>query len=304
LLSLLDATPHGSSQGYPQRQQQPFRPTRGVLRRRSSSDDRWEVVSNPGAYEESSTLPPPTSRSASHISLPPGAGAPLSSPHTPRSVSPFGMAPSAQYSHSTITSGRTEKEKKERDLAQTVRKKPPTPSGPVAILSSLDPPSKQIQQPPVEEYALPAGMENMLFNVERRPSHRDSEKKEKKGFLWSGKEKAKEKEREKERERPRERERDRDRERTDDELTRMIGASSTLSIMMEHSSICRRAGYSTASSVEDWALALEICERASANEANAKEAATALRREFKYGEPPSQLSAARVHLHFFYYLQS
>jgi hypothetical protein len=213
------------------------------------------------------------------------------------------MAPSAQYSHSTIASGRTEKEKKERDLAQTVRKKPPPPSGPIAILSSLDPPSKQIQQPPVEEYALPAAMEN-IFKVERRSSHRDSEKKEKKGFLWSGKEKAKEKEREKERERPRERERDRDRERADDELTRMIGASSTLSIMMEHSSICRCAGYSTASSVDDWALALEICERVSANEANAKEAATALRREFKYGEPPSQLSAARVHIYFFYYLQS
>jgi hypothetical protein len=127
-------------------------------------------------------------------------------------------------------------------------------------------PSTQIQQPLVEEYAMPAAAEN-VFNVERHSSHRD-------------------------------------REREDDELTRMIGASSTLSIMMEHSSICRRAGYSTASSVEDWALALEICERASANETNAKEAATALRREFKYGEPPLQLSTARVHLHFFYYLQS
>lgn len=42
------------------------------------------------------------------------------------------------------------------------------------------------------------------------------------------------------------------------------------------------AGYSTASSVEDWALALEICERASLNESNAKEAATALKKEFKY----------------------
>jgi hypothetical protein len=41
------------------------------------------------------------------------------------------------------------------------------------------------------------------------------------------------------------------------------------------------AGYSTASSVEDWALALEICEQASLNEANAKEAVTALKKEFK-----------------------
>jgi len=41
-------------------------------------------------------------------------------------------------------------------------------------------------------------------------------------------------------------------------------------------------GYLTATSSEDWTLVLEVCERASANEANAKEAARALRREFKY----------------------
>ena len=41
-------------------------------------------------------------------------------------------------------------------------------------------------------------------------------------------------------------------------------------------------------------MALEICERASATDASAKDAARALRREFKYGEPPTQLSAARV----------
>jgi hypothetical protein len=39
---------------------------------------------------------------------------------------------------------------------------------------------------------------------------------------------------------------------------------------------------------------LEVCDRASANEATAKEAVRALKREFKYGEPPAQLSAARV----------
>jgi hypothetical protein len=40
-------------------------------------------------------------------------------------------------------------------------------------------------------------------------------------------------------------------------------------------------GYLTATSSEDWAVVLEVCERASATEANAKEAAKALRREFK-----------------------
>jgi len=52
--------------------------------------------------------------------------------------------------------------------------------------------------------------------------------------------------------------------------------------------------YLAATASEDWALVLEVCERASANENNAKEAVRALRREFKYGEPPAQLSAARL----------
>jgi hypothetical protein len=72
-------------------------------------------------------------------------------------------------------------------------------------------------------------------------------------------------------------------------------------------------GYLTATASEDWALVLEVCERASSSESNAKEAVKALRREFKsvspagpfgfdglitpihrYAEPPAQLSAARV----------
>jgi hypothetical protein len=53
-------------------------------------------------------------------------------------------------------------------------------------------------------------------------------------------------------------------------------------------------GYLTATASEDWALVLEVCDRASINESTAKEAVRALKREFKYGEPPAQLSAARV----------
>lgn len=45
---------------------------------------------------------------------------------------------------------------------------------------------------------------------------------------------------------------------------------------------------------EDWTLVLTICERACADEANAKEAVKALRREIRYGEPTAQLSAARL----------
>ncbi|KAH9996151.1 hypothetical protein BJV74DRAFT_828545, partial [Russula compacta] len=58
--------------------------------------------------------------------------------------------------------------------------------------------------------------------------------------------------------------------------------------------LMRTIGYLTATSSEDWAVVLDVCERASATEANAKEAAKALRREFKYGEPSAQLSAAKL----------
>jgi hypothetical protein len=53
-------------------------------------------------------------------------------------------------------------------------------------------------------------------------------------------------------------------------------------------------GYLTATSSDDWALLLEVCERASLNEGNAKEAVRAIRKEFRYGEPPAQLAAARL----------
>lgn len=69
-------------------------------------------------------------------------------------------------------------------------------------------------------------------------------------------------------------------------------------------------GFVAATATYDWTLFLEICDRASANEQGAKEAARALRREFKYvhlslaqsvltlmrryAEPSSQLSAARL----------
>ena len=54
------------------------------------------------------------------------------------------------------------------------------------------------------------------------------------------------------------------------------------------SSLCRRhsipilTGYLTATAAEDWALLMDVCDRASASEANAKAAVRALRSEFKY----------------------
>jgi hypothetical protein len=48
-----------------------------------------------------------------------------------------------------------------------------------------------------------------------------------------------------------------------------------------HAYLLPISGYLTATASEDWVLVLEVCERASANEVNAKEAVRALRREFK-----------------------
>ncbi|KAF5353557.1 hypothetical protein D9756_008093 [Leucocoprinus leucothites] len=73
----------------------------------------------------------------------------------------------------------------------------------------------------------------------------------------------------------------------------------------------RMIGFLTATACEDWALVLDVCDRASASEINAKMAVKALRREFKYvvtraslykdlrvqsryGESGAQLSAARL----------
>ncbi|KAI9571856.1 hypothetical protein HD554DRAFT_2213278 [Boletus coccyginus] len=104
---------------------------------------------------------------------------------------------------------------------------------------------------------------------------------------------------EKEKDRDRERfERVRDKDRRDDDLST--------------ADLTRMIGYLTATASEDWSIVLEVCERASTSEANAKEAARSLRREFKqvpltsiscfsltlsfnrYAEPKAQLAAARL----------
>jgi hypothetical protein len=67
-------------------------------------------------------------------------------------------------------------------------------------------------------------------------------------------------------------------------------AAAKLTHMNENyiSSLCRRhsipilAGCLTATSAEDWALLMDVCDGASASEANAKAAVRALRYEFKY----------------------
>ncbi|KAJ7938212.1 hypothetical protein B0H13DRAFT_1136293 [Mycena leptocephala] len=62
----------------------------------------------------------------------------------------------------------------------------------------------------------------------------------------------------------------------------------------EENELTRKIGFLTATASEDWTLVLDVCDYASATEANAKEAVRALRREFKHGEPAVQLAAARL----------
>ncbi|KAJ6476219.1 hypothetical protein C8R45DRAFT_373471 [Mycena sanguinolenta] len=62
----------------------------------------------------------------------------------------------------------------------------------------------------------------------------------------------------------------------------------------EESQLTRKIGFLTATASEDWTLLLDVCDHASATDVDAKEAARALRREFKYGEPNAQLAAARL----------
>lgn len=153
------------------------------------------------------------------------------------------------------------------------RKTPAAPNAfaAVGILRSLD--------PTVDLPHAPDHSEDSMTEASFR-----EEKKEKRGF-WEragvrDRDRDKDKDKDKERERERDRERARERDRREDES--------------HHADLTRMIGWLTATASEDWSLVLEVCERASSTEANAKEAAKALRREFKYAEPSAQLSAARL----------
>ncbi|KAM6493422.1 hypothetical protein JOM56_011556 [Amanita muscaria] len=213
-----------------------------------SDDQSLEAISNIDDAVHARHLAP--SRAST---LPSGASPPLHSPPLPRSPSPYNLVNSKNAPV------------KDRESPQVLRKKHP-PSAPVTlgILRALDP-SRQGE--------LHGSQPSQMHSEERPPSsnggHRErdkeaAEKKEKRTFWGTTKD------------RPSWIERSKEKDQKDEaELTRMIG-------------------YLTATASEDWMLVLEVCDRASNNETNAKEAVRALRREFKYGEPAAQLSAARL----------
>jgi hypothetical protein len=85
-----------------------------------------------------------------------------------------------------------------------------------------------------------------------------------------------------------ERERGREARRGDDgfaELSGTIGVPH-FCITLNHSSQLTSPGCLIATASKDWALILEVCERASASENNAREAVQVLQREFKYAVRP------------------
>ncbi|KAF8553627.1 hypothetical protein OG21DRAFT_1463829 [Imleria badia] len=254
---------------------------------RPSAEDHWEVlapapaedairVPSPRSHQQQFVAPVIPSRSSSLASLPqPGNSPqmPTAVPISPRSSSPFSIT------SNTISVQGVPRNQRPDD--RTARKKSPPVSGGVAALGMLKALDPHQELPPAPHPPDPSE-DHHTYN---EPVRIEKDKKERRGF-WDGmlrdreKEKWKaEKDREKDREKERfERVRDKDR-REDDlstaELTRMIG-------------------YLTATASEDWSIVLEVCERASASEANAKEASRALRREFKYAEPKAQLAAARL----------
>ncbi|KAF9219339.1 hypothetical protein BS17DRAFT_427154 [Gyrodon lividus] len=233
-------------------------------------------IPSPKAHQQQFAAPVIPSRSSSLASLsPPGASPQLANtgPTAPRSSSPLNVA-----SNTVPVQGTPRNQRNEWEISR--KKSPPAPAGMPAlgILKALEP---HQDLPPIPQQ--PEVSED--YHTYPEPVRSEKDKKDKKGF-WDGmlKDREKEKwkaEKERDRERDRERfERTRDRDRREDdmgtaELTRMIG-------------------YLTATASEDWSIVLEVCERASASETNAKEAAKALRREFKYAEPKAQLAAARL----------
>ena len=245
---------------------------------RPSSDGHWEALSTKDDDNHSSQLKPhhqereqlqhprplalAVSRSSSLASLPPGASPPIPSPNAPRSASPYS---NTTASH-TQGRGPTPRERdRDVDKSRKVKQQPAAPgSGPphsgaaaIGILKALDP------------FAVPDAppdRESKSYKHDQSEDGFGDERKEKKGF-W-GKEKDKGKER-----------KDED---SPAELTRMIGEyiglADPIGQMVNYG---YGVGFLTATASEDWSLVLEVCDRASASEANAKEAVKALRREFK-----------------------
>ncbi|TFK82019.1 hypothetical protein K466DRAFT_557157 [Polyporus arcularius HHB13444] len=243
-----------------------------------SGDDQWDLIQE--VEPPLQPLRPPTLATSQTSSL-----ASINQIHSPApSPLPRSTSPSGTYSNAPPPNP---KSAKERDQ-QVLRKKPPaTPNGfaAVGILNSLNPAHLE----PVSSHEQSDdGFTDASYREEK-----DKEKKEKRPFWDRSGHKDKDKEKDKEREKERTRERDRDKDR-DRERGRDIDRERDRRDDGPPAELTRLLGYLFATASEDWSLVLEVCDRVSSSETGAKEAAKALRQEFKGGEPSTQLAAARL----------
>ncbi|TDL14857.1 hypothetical protein BD410DRAFT_796884 [Rickenella mellea] len=289
---------------------------------RPSTDEPWEVIEPPiDSPVDRDALGPPNphipliapSRSSSLAFLPPGASPPAPAP--PRSSSP--------YDPTVVNNPIAPQEPPSISHPNTLRKKPKDVgpgvagvTGAATILRGLDPNKRlhsdllavQGKNRSVESFQDVSGHSDLDrtsrdFDRERewRERDRDIEARDKGRHRWHGRDRPDERRRDQDGSRERDRSRDRDGERKEDKKSQWTFFSSGKDKErdkereeIQAEQLTRMIGYITATSTEDWPLVLEVCERASVSEANAKIAAKAIRREFKYAEPPAQLSAARL----------
>ncbi|KAG6826545.1 hypothetical protein H0H92_015413 [Tricholoma furcatifolium] len=227
--------------------------------------ERWEVVP-----------PNSSSHNSSYVSLPPGVSPSVPSPTGPRSPSPFSI------------------NSREQQPQPQHRKKPQAPAAPVAlrILGALDPAGVPQKQQQDDRFGIHSFSSDGGHREREKDPPPPPERTQKRGF-WSRGDKDKDKDREREKERERERDRERERERKANSDSRDHARDKGRSDN-DGDELTRMIGYLTATASEDWSLVLEVNDRVSGSDANSKEAARAIRREFKYGEPTAQLAAARL----------
>ena len=220
-----------------------------------SDDEHWQLLpSDPNSNPEPPKLLPLTSsQSSSLASLPPGASPPLPNPVNPtRNPSSYVGTPPVRSSHN--------KDAREREKD---RRSAPTA---VSILNALNP---QFSPPPPNlDAPRPVRDDDTVVYAPSEGSIRE-EKKERGFWSWATAG-----------DRDGHRREARDKEDGQQDLMRMIGIYTALPLPLIIPDPFH-IGYLTATSSEDWRVVLDVCERASATEANAKEAAKALRREFK-----------------------
>ncbi|KAF7326908.1 hypothetical protein MVEN_02584700 [Mycena venus] len=202
-------------------------------------------------------------------------------PPLPPGASPTIPSPTDAHSPSTYTVVPQAKQAPPQQQGQTLRKKTPPILG---VISSLDPVQPHLghMRNKSEERIQPESMPP--------PLQKEKEKEKKGGWFWGRRDKDKDRDRERERERAEMEAREREREAREREPRE----GSREQRRDDENELTRKIGYLTATALEDWTLVLDVCDHASATEAHAKEAVRTLRREFKYGEPASQLAAARL----------